>query len=87
MWNCKGPNYFSPIHLYIKYKVLMFSQMLGELLNILSDAVFIELQLLSICLCLEKNPHPSLLMASSDLIRYGGFPEHIKNIIHSAFLA
>lgn len=65
----------------------MLPQMLDKLLNFLSDALFIELQLLRIGLCLEKNPRPSSLMASSDLIRRGGFPEHIKNIIHFAFLA
>lgn len=52
--------------------------MLSAPLNSLSDAVFIELQLLRICLCLEMNPHPSSLMASSDLIQSGGFPEMLK---------
>jgi len=65
----------------------MLPQMVGKLLNILSDAQFIELQLLSISLCLEENPRPSRLTASSELIRHTGFPEHIKNIIDSAFLA
>lgn len=62
----------------MEHKVWMLPHMLSAPLSSLSDALFIELQLLHICLCLEMNPHPSSLMASSDLIRSGGFPEMLK---------